>query len=186
MFLKKEKAVTNLDKESIEKMSLQARDSSGLISKAIEKQYENIVINFPSAINNPGSHADIIVQNGDEIVIPKKDDMVGVEGEVLHPIKLTYKRRAFKYYISSAGGFVASANKSKSFIVYANGKASRTKKFLGLFRRYPHVEPGANIFIPKDNPEMKNRKSAAEIMATVSAISTATYLVIFITQQLGK
>jgi protein involved in polysaccharide export with SLBB domain len=184
--LRRLKVTSNIDKESIEKMSLQARDSSGLISKAIEKQYENIVINFSNAVNNPGSNADVFVQNGDEIIIPKKDDMVGVEGEVLHPIKLTYKHKSFKYYISAAGGFVSSASKSKSFIVYANGKAARTKKVLGIFRKYPHVEPGANIFVPKDNPELKNKKNAAEVMATVSAISTAAYLVIFISQQLGK
>jgi protein involved in polysaccharide export with SLBB domain len=170
--------------EEIDKMSKQAKDSTGSLVTAVNDQYDFIALDLAAALQNPGGEADIFVQNGDIISIPLKDEMVNIEGEVLHPVKLSYEKgKNLRHYINAAGGFVSSANKNKVFVVYANGKAARTKRFI-FFRNYPEVEEGSQIFVPKYIPEEKPKKSAAEVMATVSAVSTMAYLIIYLTNQI--
>jgi len=179
--LKRDNLVIN---DEINKMSQEAKDSTGLLISAVNEEYDFIALDLAAALQNPGGQADIFVQNGDIITIPRKDEMVNIEGEVMHPVKLAYEYgKNLRYYINAAGGFVNSANKSKVFVVYANGKAAKTKKFL-FFRNYPEVEEGAQIFVPKYVPEDKPKKSAAEVMATVSALATLSYLIINLVNQL--
>ncbi len=174
----------HLDVELISKMSLQTKDSSGTIVKDVTKDYEDIAIDGYDALKNRGGRADVILKDGDLITVPLNDDMVSINGEVLHPVKISYKSRNLKSYIGSAGGFVTSANKKRVFVVYANGRAARTKNVFMIFRKYPKVEPGTSIFVPRYDIEIRAKKSPAEIVATVSAVSTAAYLLIFISQQL--
>lgn len=182
--LKRLKRDVTLLTEDIDKMSKQAKDSTGLLVSAASEQYDEIALDLNEALRKPGGEADIFVQAGDIINIPRKDEMVNIEGEVMHPIKLAYERgKGLRYYINAAGGFVNSANKKKVFVVYANGKAARTKKFL-FFRNYPDVEQGSQIFVPKYIPEEKPKKSAAEVMATVSAVATLSYLIVYIVNQI--
>lgn len=172
------------NEETVEKISKQVKDSTGLLVNAAARLVDEISLNLESALANPGGESDIYVQGGDEIIIPRKDEMVQIEGEVLHPVKMSYERgKNLRHYINSAGGFVSSANKNKVFVVYANGKAARTKKFL-FFRNYPEIEEGAQIFVPKYSEEVKVRKSAAEVMATVSALATMSYLIVYLVNQI--
>lgn len=179
--LRKDKFIIS---EDIEKMSRQAKDTTGILTSAVNKDYDFIALDMVAALKKPGSDADIFVQDGDVITIPRKDEMVNIEGEVLHPVKLAHEKgKSLRYYVNAAGGFVNSANKSKVFVVYANGKAAKTKKFL-FFRNYPKIEEGAQILVPKYEEEPKARKSAAEVMATVSALATMSYLIVFLVNQL--
>jgi protein involved in polysaccharide export with SLBB domain len=172
-----------LTAEKIAKMSQQAKDSTGMLTQEALKPVSEVVIDLEEALRNPGGNADLILKNGDDLFIPKKDAMVEVSGEVLHPVKVSYKKRRLKYYIGAAGGFVSSARRGKVFVVYANGKAARTKKRFIVFNRFPKVEPGAQVFIPKFEIESKPKKSATELMALSSAVATLAYLIIFIAQQ---
>ena len=58
------------------------------------------------------------------------------------------ENKSFKYFINGAGGYDLKANKSGSYVVYANGDVARTKKFL-FFNIYPKIQPGAEIIVPK-------------------------------------
>jgi len=182
--LKRVKSEEVILKEEIDKMSEQAKDSTGTLVSAVGETHDFIALDLVSALKNPGSEADIFVQDGDIITIPRKDEMVNIEGEVLHPVRLSFEKgKNLRYYINAAGGFVTSANKNKVFVVYANGKAAKTKKFL-FFRNYPEVEEGTQIFVPKFIPEDKPKKSAAEVMATVSTLATMSYLIVYLINEL--
>ncbi len=173
-----------IEAEKIERLSKQAKDSTGLLFQNAVATTVDIALDVNAAINRPGSESDVVLQMGDVLIIPKKDDMVEVLGEVLHPVKIAYKRRSLRYYINSSGGFVSSAQKNKTFVVYQNGKAARTKKSFFFFRNYPKVLPGSQVYVPKFEKEEKPKKSAAEIMAISSAVATFAYLIIFISQQI--
>lgn len=182
--LRRLKRDVSVDKSAITKMAEQAKDSTGTLTSAVEDNYDYIALDLENALRSPGGSADIYLQDGDVITIPRKDEMVNIEGEVLHPVKINFEPgKKMRHYINAAGGFVGSANKNKLFVVYANGKAAKTRKFL-FFRNFPELQPGASVFVPKFIPEERQRRSSAETVAMVSGISALAYVVVAIVNAL--
>ena len=106
---------------------------------------ESIGIDLAAIILNPNSDANMTLQEGDIISIPKAFNTVQVRGEVLNPSKVKYSSGlSLGKYIGRAGGFSSAAKKSKSYVIYANGSSQRTTTFLGFG------------FIPKYYPELKS------------------------------
>ncbi|MFD2036807.1 SLBB domain-containing protein [Belliella marina] len=113
------------------------------------KTREMVGIDLGEILKNPGGHNDLILQEGDVLSIPKELQTVRMRGEVLFPTTTRYREFAgFKNYISRAGGFTERSRRGRSYVVYANGDVSRTKKFI-FIKFYPHIEPGAEIIIPR-------------------------------------
>lgn len=130
-------------KQSIE--ALAKRDSIQLEVKTTEL----IGIDLEAILRNPQGAQDLILLDGDVLSIPKELQTVRMRGELLFPTSTRFEKGAgFKQYISRAGGFTDRSRKSKSYVVYANGNVSRTKKFL-FFSFFPRVEPGAEIVVPQ-------------------------------------
>lgn len=110
---------------------------------------EAIGIDLDQIIKNPNSGSDLLLQEGDVLFIPKKQETVKLRGKLLYPTTVRFKEnKSFKYFINGAGGYDLKANKSGSYVVYANGDVARTKKFL-FFNIYPKIQPGAEIIVPK-------------------------------------
>ncbi|SFE82174.1 SLBB domain-containing protein [Thermophagus xiamenensis] len=110
--------------------------------------FEVVAIDLREALKNPGSKDDIFLQDGDEIIIPRELQTVRIQGEVLNPNSTPFvKGRTLRYYINQSGGFSDSAKKGKTYVVYPNGKAAATTKFL-FVRNYPKVFPGCEIIVP--------------------------------------
>jgi hypothetical protein len=143
----------------------------------VEKEYDKIPLNMEEILRNPGSTADVILQSRDELIIPKTDLQVRISGSVLQSTQIPYESgKSFRSYISSAGGFSKDAWKRSAYIVYANGRASTTRRFL-LFRYHPRVQPGAEIIVPREPPS-KSRVSATEFIGISSAIASLAGVVI--------
>ena len=169
------------DKVAVQKIAVQLKDSTGNLKTIYEKETDEIVIDLKAALNNPGGNADINLEPQDFMFIPKYNPMVGVSGEILRPIKTPYvSGKSLKYYINAAAGFVSSADKSKIFVVHANGFANNTKKVFGIFRSYPRVYPGTNIFVPKEYIELKKGFDAQKSLVTVTALSALATMVVAI------
>ena len=123
---------------------------------------ESIGINLEDIIKSPGKKSDLLVEEGDIIVIPKKLETVRLRGELLYPTTVRHTTaRGLKYYINSAGGFDLKAKRSGTYVVYANGDVARTKKFL-FFNFYPKAEPGCEVIVPKK--PIKNPLAASQIL----------------------
>ena len=123
---------------------------------------ESIGINLEDIIKSPGKKSDLLVEEGDIIVIPKKLETVRLRGELLYPTTVRHMPvRGLKYYINSAGGFDLKAKRSGTYVVYANGDVARTKKFL-FFNFYPKAEPGCEVIVPKK--PVKNPLAASQIL----------------------
>ncbi len=155
--------------------SLIKRDSLQEINSRLVRK-ESVGIQLEKAMESPNSKYNLIVQDGDVISIPKQLQTVRIRGEVLYPTRVNYDRAArFKDYISLAGGFSDDARIKKSYIVYANGRAKRTKKFL-FFKSFPKVEPGADIFIP-ERPE-RRPLSAGEVLGITSGLASLSLVIV--------
>ena len=150
------------------------RDSLDEISSTFVDK-EGIGIELEKAITDPSSKHNIILQDGDVISIPKQLQTVRVRGEVLYPTSVKYdKNSTFKEYISLSGGFSDQAKKVKSYVVYPNGRAKKTRTFLWL-KLYPPIEPGSDIFVPQQ--EAKQSMSVQEVLGITSSLATIALII---------
>ena len=140
-------------------------------------QSEAIGINLDEIIKNPESKSNLLLQEGDLLIIPKKQETVRLRGMLLYPTTVRFKNnKSFKYFINSAGGFDVNAKRSGAYVVYANGDVSRTKKFLFL-NIYPKIEPGAEIIVPAQ--PIKSPIGVSQILNYTTGLAT---LILAITQ----
>lgn len=102
----------------------------------------SVALELEEALAHPGSEADLVMQEGDKLVIPELVNTVKISGDVMFPNTVMFKPgKKLKYYIDQAGGYGERAKKNKAFIVYMNGSVARAKGNVA-------VEPGCQIIVP--------------------------------------
>ncbi len=125
-------------------------------SDSVQLRNNYIGINLKRILEKPGTDDDIILENGDVLRIPKQQQIVKVNGEVLYPSAVVYsKGKTFREYVLNGGGYSPKALKRGGYIVYANGTVKGTRKFL-FFNIHPSVKPGSEIYVPKKLPAPAN------------------------------
>lgn len=181
-------------------------DEAFLKGATLQRGKENIgfvVIDLEKAIKNPNSFENIILQEGDDIIIPKLSNIVSIIGATkaneVYPEKITAqgkiqvpynKGKSAKYYIDEyAGGLAKDAGKIT--VVDASGKVTKAKGFL-FFKSYPKVGPGAEIKVSyKDKKEEKLKDGEKEdvkwgdILANSIAQATAILSLILLIQNVN-
>jgi polysaccharide export outer membrane protein len=104
------------------------------------------------AKSRPGGPGDVLLRDGDELLIPKKSQEITVLGEVQSPTSHVYRVGLSREdYIAKSGGATQKADKKRIYIVRANGdvvSGGRT----GWFRRSRSLSmhPGDTIVVPLD------------------------------------
>ena len=84
------------------------------ISKIEVLDVHTVGIELDKAMSNPGSDFDVVLQDGDKLIIPQFSNTVKISGNVIYPNTVTYKEgESLKYYIEQAGGYGQNAKKSK-------------------------------------------------------------------------
>ncbi len=143
----------------------------------VKKNKENrIGIDLDKIMKNKKSKFDLILKEGDKLVIPSVKQTIEVQGEVLSPTVIRFEKNySLRDYINSAGGFSEKARKSKTYVVYANGEIKSTKKFL-FFKSYPKIEPGALILVPHKTV-VKNPLTTQEVIGITTSIATLGVLI---------
>ena len=130
----------------------------------------NVAIDLEAAMNRPGSEDDIVLRDGDEIVIPQHSSTVTVSGEVMHPNTVTYAPgKEMAYYINQAGGYSQDAQSRKSYIIYNNGAVSRASK--------GKVMPGCEIVVPTRHRRNNTRSLSTSLSVTTALATVAAVLV---------
>jgi polysaccharide biosynthesis/export protein len=126
-----------------------------------------------SALRNPASRGNILLQPGDSLHVPRYDATVNVTGAVLLEAKVLYDgRRSLLDYIERAGGFADNANQRRVVVTYANGERQVTSRTFG-FRRMPKVEPGSTIFVPTLSPQELEGINWGQVITSTTAIMSA-------------
>ena len=105
-----------------------------------------MVLNVTTADRNlPGA---VVVENNDSIYVPPQPVTVGVFGAVPSPASFEYVRgETIGDYLRQAGGFQKIADKSKIFVVRANGTLIARDSGRGDVMRAKAL-PGDLIFVP--------------------------------------
>ncbi|WP_179415492.1 SLBB domain-containing protein [Mucilaginibacter sp. E4BP6] len=113
-----------------------------------QQRNDFVGIDLKNILKNPGSKIDLLLEDGDELRIPKEQQIVRVNGLVLYPSAVVYdKTKSFNDFVSNAGGYAPRALKSGAYVVYPNGTVKGTRKFL-FFNIHPSVKPGSQIYVP--------------------------------------
>jgi protein involved in polysaccharide export with SLBB domain len=136
----------------------------------LAKNTAEVAINLGYILQHPGSVDDIILEEGDELIVPRINNTVSVNGQVFKPVEVMFERgKNINDYLSDAGGVTQAGKKGRAFVIYPNGSSAQIKKPLGIFRSYPKIEPGSNIFVP-ERPK-KDGIDAAKAGILISALT---------------
>lgn len=159
-----------LRRESIRERQIESlQRSKEELNKAIimsdQKGYEISDINILQALSqtidtenlgrlagdfSPESSAskNTLLFDGDNITVPKNPNTINILGEVLNPIAIEYdKDLNVQASIENAGGYQQYADKSRVYIIKANGVVKRAPK--NIFVRNIKLEPGDTIIVPR-------------------------------------
>jgi polysaccharide biosynthesis/export protein len=120
------------------------------------------------AKGRPGGASDVLVRDGDQLLIPKRSQEITVLGEVQSPTSHVYRAGLSRDdYIAKSGGATQKADKSRIYIVRANGDVI-TGARTGWFRRSRSLSmrPGDTIVVPLDT----ERVAALPLWTSVTTI----------------
>jgi protein involved in polysaccharide export with SLBB domain len=155
-------------------------ERNALTSNIQLKQAEAIGIDLPSIINRPGSVSDLLLEEGDVLVIPKRSETVRLRGKLLYPTTSRFvEGKPLKYYINNAGGFDYRAKKKGTYVVYANGEVARTKSLL-FMKFYPKAAPGAEVIVPTKPLKIPIRLQ--DVIGITSGLATLALVISQISQ----
>jgi protein involved in polysaccharide export with SLBB domain len=126
-------------------------------------------------MNQEKSKIDLILKEGDVLIIPTEKQTVEVRGEVFVPSLIRFdKSNSLKEYINRSGGFSENAKRNKTFVIYANGDVKSTKNFI-FFKSYPKIKPGALIVVP--NKSERKKMSIQGVIGITTGVSTLGILI---------
>ena len=161
--------------ELISQESTSAESSKSLKKVAKKTNEYRIGIDVSKILKHKHSKYDLLLNEGDMLLIPSERQTVEIRGEVLAPSMVRFQKgQSLRQYIDQAGGFSNRAKKRSIYVLYANGSIKSTRNSL-FFKNYPELAPGAIIIVPS-KPE-KKQMSTGETVGIISAITTMGVLI---------
>ena len=125
-------------------------------------------IDLAEALKNPGGDEDLVLREGDRLIVPQYDGTVKINGAVMFANTVAYvKGKRASYYIDEAGGFASDAVKSKAYVIYMNGKVAKVSHGARIY-------PGCEIVVPS---KLKRKMSVAETMSLGSSMSSIAAMI---------
>lgn len=152
-------------KEDAMRMAEASGDTLSIKTMDLSTTYP-VGINLERAIANPTSDFNLVLREGDILLIPEFLNTVKINGAVMYPNTISYKEKEnFKYYLNQAGGYASLARKKKAYVVYMNGTVARLKK-----NSAKAIQPGCEIVVPAKDPSTK--MSTAEVLGITSSVAS--------------
>lgn len=161
-------------KEEAEQMEIEAAKENKKIdlkdSEKIKKfeipEFYSVGIELDKALANPGCDADIVLREGDKIIVPQYNGTVKINGAVMYPNTVGFQKgKKAKYYINQAGGFSEKAKKSQTYIVYMNGTIAKVSQ-------NAKPKPGCEIVVPEKEINKMTIAEKMTIGTSVASIAT--------------
>tara|TARA_B110000238_G_scaffold158274_1_gene171475 strand:- start:6 stop:950 length:945 start_codon:yes stop_codon:yes gene_type:complete len=148
-----------LYQEEIQKMK--AENFESFKAKII---YNKVYLNLDKALQSNASKHNLVLLEGDSVIIPKTMDFVHISGDLMYldggAISAPYFRtKRANYYVNKfAGGFTKINSKSNTVVLYPNGIAKKTMNF-GLFVISPRVKKGSVIKVINKVEKLEDEKN---------------------------
>jgi protein involved in polysaccharide export with SLBB domain len=144
-----------------------AKDSIDVSTLATAERYF-VGIDMEAALANPGSDVDLVLREGDVLIVPQYNNTVKISGNVLYPNTVTYRPdMTVNDFVTMAGGYGFRSKKNKAYIIYMNGTVSRARRYSkGV------VEPGCEIVVPKKRERKGALQEVLGVATTASSLAT--------------
>lgn len=125
-------------------------------------------IELNKALAHPGSDYDLVLREGDRLVVPPYTNTVKIYGEVMYPNTVSYQEgKSVSHYINMAGGYSSKAKKRKTYIIYMNGDVAK----VGCNTK---VRPGCEIVVPQ---KAISRMTTAETITVGTGIASIATMI---------
>ena len=156
---------TDAEKKQTELMAdaVEAANDS-ILDNIKEEQRYLVSFDMADALKNPGGENDLVLIDGDELIVPVLNNTVKIDGAVQMPTTVSFKKGMKKSdLVNAAGGYAKRAYKRRAFIVYMNGRVSK-------LRRFTTVEPGSQVFIPKKDKKENQLQQIMSVSTTAASL----------------
>lgn len=149
---------------SVDEATIRVREAEliqDFVKRASQLEPDGIVV-----VSKGAKVADFLLEDGDDVVIPQKSNVVHVSGEVLMPKAIAFdSAMSLRDYLDNAGGFSDRADEGNVLIAKQNGEVGYAKTM--------GVEAGDRILVmPK--VDTKNMQIAKDLMQVLYHIAVAT------------
>ena len=144
-----------------------AKDSIDIQKLNLDARYY-VGIDLAAALSNPGGDFDLVLREGDILVIPQLNNTVKISGNVMYPNTVVYQSgMTIDNYITQAGGYGYKAKKSKVYVIYMNGTVARVRRLSSSV-----IEPGCEIVVPNKRQSEGSLEKFLSIATTSSSVAT--------------
>lgn len=115
-----------------------------------------LVIDLPRALRAPpGSGADIVLRDGDRLIVPKFQQEVTVIGEVQTTTSHLYRPELGRDdYIALSGGLTRRADAERIYVVRANGAVVTRQGGRWFSRDSVDIKPGDTVVVPLNTEKL--------------------------------
>lgn len=174
-FVQRQEGIEELDPEFERLKTMTVNNMSKLeyayFKNSVRELKGKYSIDIPSLINDDKTSNNLLLQDGDLIIIPQKCSFINVTGQVERPGFITYSaNQPFTYYIEEAGGYDWNARKSKVRVIRAStGKWIKPKTNTVLME-------GDIIFVP-EKAEFDAWQFTLDSLRIISQIATLIIVV---------
>jgi protein involved in polysaccharide export with SLBB domain len=133
-------------------------------------------IDLPQVLLDSTYRDNLVLADGDSIIIPEYIPIVYVDGAVNSPVAVSFvEGKDLDYYVGAAGGYTAKADKKRAYVTQPDGSVEEKK-------RGPTPRPGARVYVP--SKEIVDRPPNYALYATIGTLvaSLSTVLVVALTR----
>lgn len=142
-----------------------------------------IALDLASALDRPGDRTDLVLEEGDVLLIPQAPHTVKVVGEVGFPSSVLYREgKGVSFYLERAGGLTQDADGDRVLVQRASGEIEHGKG--GFLSSGPKIDAGTVIYVPKKEPSEggSRLRDVADIVNVVAGAATTIFLIHEVTQ----
>ncbi|TFG59357.1 MAG: hypothetical protein E4H29_04400, partial [Deltaproteobacteria bacterium] len=172
-----------LDAQDLESNKLLIEARRGLIAQLKKTRAKGrVVIYLADNGKIEGTLGDILLEDGDQLEVPRKMNVVNVIGRVYNPTGVVYDpaRDTVGHYLNVVGGPMETADPDHIFLLKADGSVVTQETSKGGFFLFggkglmnARVEPGDSILVPEKLVQVRLMKDVKDITQIIFQIAVS-------------
>ena len=143
-----------------------------LVERDLRDDLYKVAVDVRKVLKKPGCAEDLVLRDGDCIVVEKVKNTVYLTGTVPYKGAVPYvKGKTLKYYLRQGGIRPTHRNLKMSYTISQNGQAMS-------YRRWHKIEPGSEVYLRETTSEMTTAQKITIFTSVASTFATAAAVVI--------